>query len=309
MQCRICNGDWSHLIGREIQQSGSDILKNFYKVPAKNNQDSLKEMSDQSVQEIIELAKQAKYVYLTGGEPTIHKQAIHLIDTLVETGCAKDQILQISTNVSAINPGLLEKFSAFRRVTLTMSIDATGPVANYQRYGSDWNIIEKNVRSLCDLKNSVNTVDLHINMSISACSILDIDTTIKWYLDLWDYCKLGLVISVVHYPFHAIMLRGKCRQLATEKVHRAIELFEEKIKLYPELVRAMSESGNNLDQLKKLYSTLLEPELSDKKSIDAYRTNFYLPMLELDRIRGQSFEQLFGLSLDAPDNYDIKEQV
>ena len=81
MQCRICNGDWSHLIGREVQQSTSYILKSFYKGSVRLNEDPLKEMSDQSVQEITELAKKAKHVYLTGGEPTIHKQAIRLIDT------------------------------------------------------------------------------------------------------------------------------------------------------------------------------------------------------------------------------------
>jgi hypothetical protein len=309
MQCRICNADWSHLIGREVQQTNSNILKNFYKVSVQSaNEDPLKEMSDESVQQITELAKQAKHVYLTGGEPTIHKQAIRLIDTLVETGHAKTQMLQISTNASAINPNLLEKFKEFRRVILTLSIDATGPVANYQRYGSDWTVIEKNVRSLCDLKNSVDSVDLYISMSVSACSVLDIDTTIKWYLDLWDYCKLGLGISIVHYPFHAIMLRGKARQLAAKKVHQAITLFEEKIKLAPELTEAMSESGNNLEELRKLYRALVEPENNDQKSIERYNTRFYLPMQELDRVRGQSFEQLFGLPLDPPDNYSSKDK-
>lgn len=309
MQCRICNADWSHLIGREVQQSDSQILKNFYKASGqKIDQDPLNEMPDESVQEIIELAKKARHIYLTGGEPTIHKQAIQLIDILIESGCAKNQILQISTNASAINPNLLNKLKEFRRTILIFSIDATGPVANYQRYGSDWNTIEKNVRSLCDLKNSIDSMDLYITMSISACSVLDLDTTIKWYLDLWDYCQLGLSISVVHYPFHVIMLRGKCRQLAAEKVRKAIELFEEKIKSAPDLARAFSEAGNNVEELRKLHRNLIEPEDPSPKAIERYRIRLYQPMMEMDRIRNQSFEQLFGLPLDPPDNYNSKDE-
>ena len=314
MQCRICSPDWSHLIGREVQESNNKVLKKFYQISSKkSSQDPLSEIDEESVQQIIELAKQAKHVFITGGEPTIHKQTIQLIDTLIENGCAKHQTLHINTNCSAINPKLLQKFKEFQYIILSISIDATGDVANYQRYGTKWDVVNNNVRSLGDLKNSsprvygddithsvMHTVSLGVNLAVSAYTVLDIDTTIRYLIDLWDYCKLSIGVSVVHYPFSPTLLRGACRKLAVKKLQNAIDIIQDKIAREPSFALYIKNSANSLEELQKLQQTLIQPEEFSREAVEYYNSFMYQPTLALDEVRNQSFEQLFGLPLDPP---------
>jgi hypothetical protein len=314
MQCRICSPDWSHLIGREVQESNNNTLKKFYEISSKKiTDDPLSEIPDESVQEIIELAKKANHVFITGGEPTIHKQTIKLIDTLIEHGCAKNQTLHINTNCSAINPHLLKKFSEFDNIILSISIDGTGDVANYQRYGTKWDVVDANVRTLGEFKNKspvifgddvthsiIHTVSLGVNLAVSAYTVLDLDTTIKYLIDIWDHCKLSIGVSVVHYPFNPILLRGECRRLAVKKVQAAIDLIQDKIAQEPRFALYIKNSANSLEELQKLQQTLSQPEDPSLEAVRYYNNFIYKPTLALDEVRNQSFEQLFGLPLDPP---------
>ena len=104
---------------------------------------------------------------MTGGEPTIIKRNLDYIDKMIQNGHAGDVELIFTTNATNINKNFIEKSKKFKSVSFNVSIDAVGKLANYIRNPSDWNTIDKNMKTL--YKNgmgvSFNTTIQWLNMT------------------------------------------------------------------------------------------------------------------------------------------------
>ena len=75
---------------------------------------------------------------------------------------------------------LLELLSKFRKVEVTLSIDAIGMQNEYLRFPSNWNKIKNNVRKLSNLEN----VYFEINTVVSSLNVHLLDEIIKWGQEL-----------------------------------------------------------------------------------------------------------------------------
>ena len=60
-------------------------------------------------------------------------------------GYISDIILYLTTNVSTINPRIIDKLNKFKRVYFTLSIDGVGDVAEYIRDGTIWSKVNSNI--------------------------------------------------------------------------------------------------------------------------------------------------------------------
>lgn len=109
-------------------------------------------------------------VALAGGEPMMVKhldQFLERLDTSVT--------VRITTNATIYNPKLINLLKKFKKVIITLSIDAVKEKIEYIRYGSKWNDVEYNSLKYSEM----------FNVGVSPCiSILNV----LYYNDLEKWC-------------------------------------------------------------------------------------------------------------------------
>ena len=116
-------------------------------------------------------------VLLTGGEPMMIPESLELLESMKTP--EKIQ-LNITTNGSYLNSRWIESFKKFKKVKISVSLEGIGEHNNYLRYGSDWNVIENNIRNLMLIDTVAVSVTTVIQHS-SAYSFIDL---LKFYINL-----------------------------------------------------------------------------------------------------------------------------
>jgi hypothetical protein len=150
--------------------------------------------------DFFDLISGVKILGFTGGETIMQPEVHRLLDRVIEQDLAKDIIITILTNASDFPDTLVEKFSKFKKVLYTVSIDGVGPVIEYQRRGANWETVQANA-----IKISQNKI-VHeiVNHVTSAMNILNA-------MDFVDWCHLHdikhIAVSKVfqhHLGVHAL---------------------------------------------------------------------------------------------------------
>jgi len=173
LQCIMCNPESSSRLFTEWKNN-KHIFKDFERYENINfsypENDDFKEILYPHLKDLI-------YVKFTGGEPLINPYIDDIINNLNEN-C----IVHITTNLTKLDCFKLSRFSNFKNLWFTISVDAIDELHEIIRYPSKWKILEKNIDLVC--KNLTNA---HLNFSIvlNALSILQIDRTIN-FLDAYN---------------------------------------------------------------------------------------------------------------------------
>lgn len=143
LRCRMCN-PWS---------SSSWIKEAPYMF--ENESFQVLDWPDKNEAWIDEILKHTEIeeIYLTGGEPTLIKANIRLLNLLLSRG-GEDIKIKINSNVVALESELLNTLRNFKNVQFKCSIDAMGELNDYIRAPSLFNDIEASVDML--LQESFN---------------------------------------------------------------------------------------------------------------------------------------------------------
>jgi len=100
---------------------------------------------------LLKNADEIRGIYFTGGEPMIEKQVEKILDHFIEKGVERNITLEFNTNCTVLRESMLKKLQTFKKVILSLSLDAYGAYHEYIRYPSDWRIISGNVERLAAL--------------------------------------------------------------------------------------------------------------------------------------------------------------
>jgi MoaA/NifB/PqqE/SkfB family radical SAM enzyme len=180
LKCRSCN-PWSssqwleefQLLPQsvDIPISSSDILK---------RQSWLKKNLNLEFFEPVR--KTLRHINFLGGEPLMVKEHESLLQSLVDTGDAKNITLSYNTNGIFLPQSLFKIWPHFKFVHLGLSVDAVGPLAYYVRFPSDFSKIESNLLVL-------NTYCLeHQNLAVQTHATLSV-LNMHALCDLLMWCK------------------------------------------------------------------------------------------------------------------------
>ena len=188
----------------------------------------------------------------------------------------------ITTNGSIINNNLIELIHQFNSVHWTISIDGVKHIAEYIRYGSQWDIIDKNIHKILSFNHSVA-----LNTVISAYSVLSIASLVQYFASLketYNNQPLELLCYVCEYPAHLAptILPDQLKNIAITELTSAIDCL------------AIIENNpiRTLDTLIHLQKNLIDSTMNTTQL-----TKFKKFTTELDNIRNQSFKQTFGIDL------------
>lgn len=166
-KCRICNPDSSSLFASEHSK-----VNNIPLVPQLNWSDS-----DKFINEVNSLLPHLTNIDMFGGEPFLIKKFKNVLDTAVESECAKNIRLHYNSNGSVWPGEFVNSWKHFSQVDLHFSIDAIGDRFNLQR-GNNWETVERNILKLKAL--SLPNISIAIMPSISIMNVYYINEVLDW---------------------------------------------------------------------------------------------------------------------------------
>lgn len=186
-KCRMCDYTHSSLILKEDKKyRGYEVGDEKYylsnKILETENQETF----------LDEWLPHMLRIEFTGGEPFVSPEAKKLIQIISETEYAKQISICIITNGSTINKKILDQLSKFKVVMLGLSIDDIGSRAEYQRNGTVWSDIEKNIKTFSQYKNFSQNIHCTVN-NYSVYGLKDL-------LKFGKENNIKVVLNILHGP-------------------------------------------------------------------------------------------------------------
>jgi len=190
-QCIYCNPKFSSQWETDVRNKPYRIFsdKDFYNIDEKNDKDF------DSIVEWVNQYNQLETLAVLGGEPLRHKDFFKLVENV------SSKNLMLTTNLSCptFEPidRLLNLALRYDNIHIGVSLDCTGKLAEFVRFGMNYNKMLDNISHL--LKNKPNNVTVKILSLMNSITVLDIDQfsllmlSIKEkYSDLewtFEYCR------------------------------------------------------------------------------------------------------------------------
>jgi sulfatase maturation enzyme AslB (radical SAM superfamily) len=189
LTCKMCNPSASSSIASQYVKWGIQDAKQYIGTDWTRNDNVWNRVLD----ELVEIPNLTN-IHFMGGETLITKRFEDFVDFMI----AKDKLdlnFSFVTNGTTFNKKLLSKLSKFKRVGIEVSIETTTAHNQYQRQGTNTELVLSNIDrylEYCDGNNITLTVR-------PAVSLL----TIGYYHTLLKYClERNLIVKalIVHDP-------------------------------------------------------------------------------------------------------------
>jgi len=164
LQCRTCNPASSSKWVKEYAH-----LENKFDWVAKFGRVERGEWfeADDFWQQLLERSNEVECIYINGGEPTLVEKHFVYLEKLIKAGINEQVELWYNINLTQIPGKLIDLWSKFKKVKVSASIDDLFARNDYIRYGSNWDVVYKN---LMRLKN-LSWIELGVMQTISAYSV------------------------------------------------------------------------------------------------------------------------------------------
>jgi len=299
-KCRMCTPIDSSQITQELNENPRLLeIDNIYQTPYKNNslpafqipkRNTVRFNTDlNNIDELKNLIKKTtiKQICLTGGEPTLIKAYSDFLDFIIENGYNENTHLMIFTNCSVLNPIFYEKVSRFSQVTIIMSLDGVGKVAEYIRHGTDWDKVKQNVVQLTGMPFNIG-----VNLTLSSLSLLGMADLTKFIVnELYprknNECHCYTVVNP-EWLFYA-NTPSELKIKIIDQIDQSIEILSKIPDNSTPPRTSWNRLVNELTQIKQQLQTVIT---------DQNKVNYFIEKnKELDKIRNQSFENVFGYKL------------
>jgi radical SAM protein with 4Fe4S-binding SPASM domain len=161
---------------------------------------ALVHVNDNSVEDIFtyvnEFIGEVEEIYFAGGESLLMDEHYLILEKLIEVGNTKCRI-KYNTNFSKLkfkNWNVIDLWNQFPKenIEIYASLDAIGPIAEYVRKGTNWEVIEENIRLVQE-----NGIKVFISSTISLLTIFEMPKFIDRMLEL------GIIID--DFLFHNVL--------------------------------------------------------------------------------------------------------
>jgi hypothetical protein len=259
-KCRSCSGTYSSSWATEEKRS------NVYIFAGGNSNDNLYEQFFPYLKDIEEF-------YFAGGEPLLTDKHYDILEYLISIGKTNVK-LRYNTNLSSLTykgKSVLNLWKHFPNVNIDASLDSWGNRAEYIREGTDWDLIERNIKNI---QQNTPHVNLQIN---SVISVFNISTTAEFYSYLIDN---NIFNKDTFYPNFYNLLNPDCY---------SVNVIPEELKItIKDKLNSVSIS-KNIDQKIQDIIKFLDSSSYNQKLHDQFieKTKYY------DSIRNRNFAKTF----------------
>lgn len=216
--------------------------------------------------------------YFAGGEPLITDEHYVILEELIKKK-KTDITLRYNTNCSVLhykNKDIFSLWKHFKSISVSASIDHIEERAEYIRSGTEWGLIDKNLKLLRDFPN----VDLSINTVLSVFNYATLDILYEYLKNIQVFHPQSWYNSLINTTrpsyFSATVLPKNLKDLGTERINKLIE-------------RLSSEGYTS--QL-RLFNNAIE-FANSKTDWETERESFLLQVDKKDKQRNESFIKTF----------------
>lgn len=123
-----------------------------------------------------------RHLYFTGGEPMIVPAHDRVLAELVDEGYAENIVMEIDTNLTALNPRIISQWRHFKQIDLRVSVDAIREQYDVARYPGKFSRIEGNLkRLLADMPPNIRLMTSTCITPLTAFYMGEMD---EWARDL-----------------------------------------------------------------------------------------------------------------------------
>ncbi|MCC7404780.1 MAG: twitch domain-containing radical SAM protein [Bdellovibrionales bacterium] len=180
LRCRICAPEFSQPIRRTMEAviAAGQELPAYYRdnLARVDGRDDLHWQNDY-IASLLEIAPSIRSMYFAAGEPLVTPAYQKLVDGLIRSGDARHIQLTVNTNGTTAAREWLERFKAFERTELWISLDGIGKAFEYQRSGAAWDRFERNFEAFTSLGNQLH---LRFFPTISLLNVMHLTPLLRW---------------------------------------------------------------------------------------------------------------------------------
>jgi len=242
--------------------------------------------SKKSIKEyLLEFIDVVEEIYFAGGEPLLMDEHYFILEELINRN--RNYVkLRYNTNISKLEykgRNIIDFWKYFENnLSVYASIDGSDRIGEYIRSGTNWKIIEKNIKTILDFNPSI----LGISTTTQIFNIFNIPLLVDKLLLLGVPHDKILINNILNYPnYYNIQILPKDIKIKIEEKFRYhINCLEERFRnhfnsQYQGIIEFMN-SPHNLD------NEFLKLELVKiTKQLDTYRLENYEDILEPDLIK------------------------
>jgi sulfatase maturation enzyme AslB (radical SAM superfamily) len=131
------------------------------------------------IDDLAEISDHVQRICIQGGEPTIMPEFEYYFSLLDQKGLTKNIELMMITNATNVNKRFYELLEKFKKVRLTVSVDAYQSANDYIRWPSNFTQIEKNLLKMSELPANI---EVEIFNTINILSMFN-------YYEFLNWCK------------------------------------------------------------------------------------------------------------------------
>jgi len=183
LKCRTCNpADSSMWINEHYdlyeQHKGLDKLEfqKTYNSTLHKEKEFFEDFKNNIIPSLVVLRFQ-------GGEPFLMKQQWDIVDSIIDSGRAKDILIGYHTNATVWNTDIEDKLSNFKEVNLCLSIDDIGDKFEYLRHPAKWQHVENNLQNMMNwCSKNKDTRDILINCVVTPYNVLTIHNLMDYFV-------------------------------------------------------------------------------------------------------------------------------
>ena len=160
-KCRSCSSTYSSSWATEDNNNGQN--KKVFIFAGGNNNDDL-------YNQFLPHFKNIEEFYFAGGEPLLTDKHYDILEYLISIGKTNVK-LKYNTNLSSLkykNKSIIDLWKQFPNIEVYASLDSWGDRAEYIREGTDWSVIESNLRLI---KQELPRVRLYSATVVSAFNV------------------------------------------------------------------------------------------------------------------------------------------
>lgn len=176
MSCRICGPYSSSMWNSEALKHRKD--GDYYHLPI--SETIVNSTTSNTIEAFKDNLQHCKSVYFAGGEPLLNDTHWQILQTLHENKMW-DVHVRYNTNLMKTKyKGMdaLEMWRPFQRLSVSVSVDAVGSLAEYARTGTTWDILEQNIKTLAQYHT------VQANITTSLITLHELDKTIQHLQDI-----------------------------------------------------------------------------------------------------------------------------
>jgi hypothetical protein len=264
-KCRSCSSTYSSSWATEDNKNGQD--KKVFIFAGGINNDDLYEQFLPHFDGIEEF-------YFAGGEPLLTDKHYEILEYLISIGKTNVR-LRYNTNLSNLvykNKSVIDLWKQFTNILVFASLDSWKDRAEYIREGTDWSVIEKNIRLI---KQKTPHVQLQMSSVISAFNLFTLPEFLDYIFtnNLFDKHKF--------YPSFYNLINPH---------HFSANIFNDQLKL--ELINKLRANTYDSDHLNQEIQNIIkyvENSVYDAKLLEEFKQE----NTKFDLIRNRTFATTF----------------